>query len=336
MTVLVCTRRDDNFCIPQVLETIRASGTRAFRFDTDAYPTEAALSLELGPTGERRVLRTAEGELDLDEVSAVWHRRLPIGARIPREMEPALHQASVDESREALLGLLAALPAFQLDPWWVLRRAGHKQLQLSLARDLGFEVPRTLVSNDPHAVRAFAASCGGDIIAKPVRGFVIREEGQEEGEAVFTSRVRPEDLEDLESLRYCPMIFQERLPKALELRVTLIGDRVYVASVDSQSLEHARDDWRRGAYEFMDIWQPYELPPEVRGRLLTLMDRLGLNYGAVDIIVTPDGRYVFLEINPSGEFAWLTLQPGFPLSQALADLLVGRIPRRVPPSQLWS
>ena len=58
------------------------------------------------------------------------------------------------------------------------------------------------------------------------------------------------------------------------------------------------------------------------------MDRLDLNYGAIDIIVTPDGRHVFLEINPVGEFFWLELRPGFAISDAIADVLLGKCARR--------
>ena len=60
----------------------------------------------------------------------------------------------------------------------------------------------------------------------------------------------------------------------------------------------------------MDEWRPYDLPPEAEAPLLALMDFYGLNYGAADFILTPDGRHVFLELNPSGEFFWLEHGPG--------------------------
>jgi D-alanine-D-alanine ligase-like ATP-grasp enzyme len=58
------------------------------------------------------------------------------------------------------------------------------------------------------------------------------------------------------------------------------------------------------------------------------MDALGLNYGALDFIVTPEGRHVFLEVNPAGEFMWLMRYPGLPIAEALADVLAGRVARR--------
>lgn len=129
-------------------------------------------------------------------------------------------------------------------------------------------------------------------------------------------------------LHLCPMMFQEAVPKACELRLTIVGDRVFAASIDSQSLQRSKIDWRREGLQLLDQWNKYDLPGEVETKLLHLMDRLDLNYGAIEIVVTPDGRYVFLEINPVGEFFWLEIHPGFAISDAIADVLLGKSARR--------
>jgi glutathione synthase/RimK-type ligase-like ATP-grasp enzyme len=195
-----------------------------------------------------------------------------------------------------------------------------------VARELGLEIPRTLTTNDPSAVRTFAASCEGGIVTKMLSSFAVYEGGREM--VVFTNPVKPEDLADLSGLRLCPMTFQEMIPKALELRVTVVGERVMSASIDSQSSERAAHDWRRDGLRMIRDWQPYELPRQVEENILRLMDYFVLNYGAIDIIVTPDGRHVFLEINPVGEFFWLERSPGLPISDAIADVLLGRSRRR--------
>jgi glutathione synthase/RimK-type ligase-like ATP-grasp enzyme len=145
---------------------------------------------------------------------------------------------------------------------------------------------------------------------------------------VFTNPVKPEDLADLSGLHLCPMTFQEMIPKALELRTTVVGDRVMTASIDSQASARAAHDWRRDGLRLVQDWRAYELPREVEEKILRLMDYFVLNYGAIDIIVTPDGRHVFLEVNPVGEFFWLERSPGLPVSDAIADVLLGRARRR--------
>jgi glutathione synthase/RimK-type ligase-like ATP-grasp enzyme len=160
------------------------------------------------------------------------------------------------------------------------------------------------------------------MIVKMLSSFAIYDEqGQEK--VVFTNQVKPEELENLEGLDLCPMTFQERIPKALELRTTVVGNQVFTASIDSQNNQKARDDWRRQGLFMIKDWKPYELPTDVTEKLLELMKYFGLNYGALDLILTPDGRYVFLEVNPVGEFFWLECYPPhFPISQAIADLLL--------------
>src|SRR5438552_7295128 len=116
------------------------------------------------------------------------------------------------------------------------------------------------------------------------------------------------------------MTFQENIPKALELRATVVGDRTFTASIDSQGSEAAQNEWRKDGVALLRDWKEYELPPFVKERLLRLMDYFGLNYGAVDFILTPDGRHVFLEVNPAGEFFWLENCPGLPISSAIADV----------------
>jgi glutathione synthase/RimK-type ligase-like ATP-grasp enzyme len=324
MTILIVTRSNDPEAPDAVTRALEARGEQVYRFDTDLFPTQLRLVLDERAGGR---LSGPEGVLELRDVSAVWYRRSAMGARIPRELDPQLRLPSVEESRRVVFGMLAALGVFQLDALEQVRRAEHKPLQLELARSLGMEVPRTLMTNDPEAVRAFAASCPDGVVTKMMSSFAVYDErGQEQ--VVFTTPLEASDLEDLEGLDLCPMTFQERLAKTLELRVTVVGDRVMAASIDSQRLAGSRNDWRREGVALIDSWQPYTLPEPTERQVLRLMEALGLNYGALDFIVTPDGRHVFLEVNPAGEFMWLTQHPGLPIAEALADVLTGHAARR--------
>ena len=327
MTVVIITRSDDNECIDNVMKAILQKGGRAFRFDTDCFPTDVRLTAKYGPDGEMQSLASADHKVELRDVTAVWYRRTHFGGKIPESLDKQYRRASIGESRATVLGLLSALDAFCMDPLPVIRHAGNKQLQLRRAREVGLDIPRTLVTNDPAAVRSFASECQGGMVTKMQSSFAIfGEEGRES--VVFTTPIKPEDLEDLSGLDLCPMMFQEAVPKSCELRVTIVGDRVFAASIDSQSLQRAKIDWRREGQQLVDQWNKYDLPGEVEAKLLHLMDRLDLNYGAIDILVTPDGRHVFLEINPVGEFFWLELHPGFAISDAIADVLLGKCARR--------
>jgi glutathione synthase/RimK-type ligase-like ATP-grasp enzyme len=64
------------------------------------------------------------------------------------------------------------------------------------------------------------------------------------------------------------------------------------------------------------------LPPEIQDKCVRLVEQLELSYGAIDMVLTPEGRYVFLEINPNGQYLWIEEQTGMPISAALCDLLM--------------
>jgi glutathione synthase/RimK-type ligase-like ATP-grasp enzyme len=198
------------------------------------------------------------------------------------------------------------------------------------ARELGLDVPQTLFSNVPDDVRRFAARVKRPIITKMQHSFAVYREGVET--VVFTNTVGPDDLSSLEGLAFSPMTFQEKLDKRIELRATVVGNRVFTAAVDSQALEGAKLDWRKEGMTLLDAWWKYELPRPVERALLKLTKWFGLNYAAADFVVTPDGRHVFLEINAGGEFYWLQRTPGLPIVEALADVLVGTA-KRVDPGE---
>jgi MvdD family ATP-grasp ribosomal peptide maturase len=327
MTVLIVTRSDDNECIEYVTKAIGERGGRAFRFDTDRFPTDTTIAAQYGGTDDSIVIRNGHDEVELRSVSAVWYRRTRVGGGLPRDMDKQLFEGSVKESKTVALGLVSALDVFHMDRVVRIRHAANKQLQLRLARSIGLATPRTLVSNDPAAVRAFAKKCPEGMITKMLSSFaVFDEEGREQ--VVFTSPVNETHLDHLDELKYCPMTFQEKVPKAVELRVTVVGDRIFCASIDPHMSDRADHDWRRDGTGLVDQWQHYDLPADVGAGLLKLVDQLGLNYSAIDVIVTPDGRHVFLELNPVGEYFWLEQWPGLPISEAIADVLLDRAFRR--------
>jgi hypothetical protein len=126
-------------------------------------------------------------------------------------------------------------------------------------------------------------------------------------------------------VRYCPVTVQPYVDKRVELRVTVVGDRVFPVALDSQWTNHTRHDWRRGDHHH-GRYAIHDLPPDHAQRCVELVRRLGLCFGAIDLILTPDGRYVFLEINPNGAWLWMQRTTGLPIGAAICDVLMSREP----------
>ena len=129
----------------------------------------------------------------------------------------------------------------------------------------------------------------------------------EDGIAVlFSSPVNGDDLLDDATLQAAPGIFQANIPKLYELRITVMGHRVFATRLDSQSVPDARTDWR-AASESIPL-SPVDLPPAIGRACLEIMADLGIVFGCFDMIVTPNDEYVFLEVNEMGAFLWIERQ----------------------------
>lgn len=321
--VVVISRSDDITGMHgELRKELESRGVRVLRFNTDEFPTNAQVIF--GQDGDRQVLRFCAGgqQVELGPDDAIWYRRANWGGKLPQDMEKQLRHGCVTESEACLRGLLAAAPCFVLDPPELVRKNGHKPYQLRLAHSLGLLTPRTLITNDVQAARDFIQSCPQGVVAKMLSGFPIYDDQGEE-QVVFTTALSSQHMEKLDGLQYCSMVFQERVAKQTELRVTAIGGQLFAAAVDSQATQGAEVDWRERGVTLLRSWQPYSLPADVEAKLHAYMAAIGMQYSAIDLIVEPSGRHVFLEANPAGECFWLQYNsPHFPLAKALADVLL--------------
>ena len=102
-----------------------------------------------------------------------------------------------------------------------------------------------------------------------------------------------------------------------EIRVTVIDKKVFASSVYSQSNENTKNDWRKEKLEFSKV----EIPKEISNKCITLLQELNIKFGAIDLIKTPEDEYVFLEINPNGQWAWIESQTGQEMSDEIIKFL---------------
>jgi glutathione synthase/RimK-type ligase-like ATP-grasp enzyme len=298
-------------------------GVPNVRLDPVLFPASARLSVRFASGGlVHRSVSLGDQVLDLDEVTAVWVRR-PQEPRPVAELEGTpVGDFVASETAIATADLWETLDVtFVPAPRPVLRRAQFKMRQLQLAAQLGLELPPTLVTNDPDALLQFAEQ--HDRLITKQAGFSHNCQTPDGGHVVrYTEPLRPQDLVHVQSLELCPLITQAYVPKQLELRVTVVGTKVFTAAIHSQIAHHTRTDWRR--YDDTHVLiEPYELPRAIGNALIELNARLGLLYSTSDVVLTPDGRHVYLETNPSGQYLWTELAAGLPITAAIADLLVG-------------
>ncbi|GAA0929104.1 hypothetical protein [Virgisporangium aurantiacum] len=121
-------------------------------------------------------------------------------------------------------------------------------------------------------------------------------------------------------------MFQEYVEKAYEVRLTVIGNMFFPVTIRSQDADATRIDWR--GWNEMSYGDYHPLPDDLVKKVQTLLTELDLVYAALDFIVTPDGEYVFLEVNPNGQFIWMDTDLQLPMADCMADLLAAGGPLR--------
>jgi ATP-grasp ribosomal peptide maturase len=302
-----------------VVDQLNQRDVPVMRFDAAAFPQQLTLSAghasaEPGWTG---VLDDGRRTTRLEDVRAVYWRRPGRSTIADTVPEPYAAWAQ-NQADAALLNLLAALPGVR----WINnphhdRIAAHKPQQLTAATRCGLRVPRSLITNEPAAARAFARHVDAPLICKPVLGGRLPVD-EDRALMVATHHVNPEEFDD--SIRGTAHYFQETIGKAYEVRLVAVDDQVFGGTLHTTS-EQARTDWRTD-YEHIE-YGTTPVPDHIAHSVRRFLAYYGIVFGAFDFAVTPDGEWVFFENNPAGTWAWVENRTGLPIAAAHAEYLQG-------------
>lgn len=295
----------------EVRRHLDARGAAHSLVDTSQLPASARLTTTQAD-GDSWSANWSHGGVEDDPAAwrAMWWRRPQPFVIDPAVRDPQDRGFVIGECAAAVAGLWSCTDAVWVNDPDRDEAASRKMWQLKLAASLGLRVPRTCMTNDPQRAREFIASEPGAVIYK---SFSATPQTWRE-----TRTVGPGDEGMLDLVRFAPVIFQEAIPGGVDIRVTIVDGQLFAARISAGS----------SGYEYDFRIDPtstiteYQLPEAVEGLLLDLMARLDLWYGAVDLRLAPDGRHVFLEVNPAGQWLFVELATGQPISAALADLLV--------------
>jgi ATP-grasp ribosomal peptide maturase len=278
------------------------------RLDSGDFPASLSVEAEITEHGLRGRLLTPSRTADLANVRALYYRR-PTGFAFPHLDEQDARFA-LTQARYGLGGVLASLPGcLYVNHPHRIGDAEFKPAGLATAAAAGFLLPPTLITSSPDAAREFIKR-HDSVIYKPLSNPVYRVDGV--SSAVKVAEVSEADIDD--AVAGTAHLFQQRVPKVADVRVTVIGGEVFCVRIDSDLLDW-RTDYSRLTYT------PVEAPPGIRPALHRYMNRFKLVFGAFDFALGKDGRWWFLECNPSGQWHWLEDETGLPMRAALADLL---------------
>lgn len=298
-----------------VIDELARRGTSVARMDTGDFPIHMSVSATNESARWDGRLWTSSTTMELADVASVYYRR-PTFFRFP----PGLSNGdALWASAEARMGVGGVLMSMT-NALWVnhpvqIAGAEYKALQLCAAARAGLRVPCTVITNNHQAVMDFADGVGGPIICKALSSVLLAD-----GDGLkitYTTPVDPSSI-DPHRLAVTAHLFQEQIAKAFEVRVTMVGAAAFGVAIHADS-ERGRIDWRADYAALR--YERIQVPEQVASAMGAYLGSFGLNYGAFDFVVTPDGEWVMLECNPSGQWLWLQEETGVPIAAALADLL---------------
>ncbi|MCP3802284.1 ATP-grasp ribosomal peptide maturase [Allokutzneria sp. A3M-2-11 16] len=316
MTVLILAREFDP-TVDAVVSELTERQVPTFRADLGDFPQCLGMAAELRDGRWEGHLWTDHRAVALESVRSVWYRN-PSAFSFPDAMPLAERTYA---RREAVLGLGGVLAA--LDVLWAnhpnrCADAVYKPYQWAVAVSCGLAVADTQVTNSPEAALRFVGRARRGVITKSLGGAgIVAEDRVLIG---YTRRLTRADLTDLSGVAVTATTVQHWVPKAFEVRLTVIGDEWFPISIHAAS-EEAHVDWRADpaalSYGFVPI------PDEVVAGVRLFMRRMKLVYAGFDFVVRPDGGWVMLEANTGPQFGWLESATGARMSAAMAETLAG-------------
>jgi glutathione synthase/RimK-type ligase-like ATP-grasp enzyme len=322
--ILCISHSNDFYTIDIVIERLKELGKEVFRLNSDTFSDQLEFEYTVDQHGHTVRLKQDGVLVSLDAIEAVYYRKL-WHINVPDDLDDAFKNIYLQEyttMRSLFFESLRHLP--WMNPMELDHRIAENKLeQLVFARKSGLNIPETLITNEPEKVKTFFHTvCNGNMIAK-LHGSLSR---SMKGDTPFfpTTRIEESDLGRLETLVYCPMIFQQNIEKMYELRIIYVDGIFFTGKINAQASEAGKTDWR-AAKDIMPSWELYTLPEPICLALEKMMRDIGLYFGAIDMIRQKGGQYVFLEVNPQGEWGMIQRDLGYPIGQTIAEKLVARI-----------
>lgn len=330
--ILVFTNKEDAHPNP-VFDILTDRGVPFFRLNTEDLLTNYVFSWCANTKGfDFKIVDNNSGlSIKGSEISAVWERRPEPVESLPIHNTTEIDAHNLREGQAFLqfirhyIAHIPSIGSIVRD-----RVSSSKMMQYRVAHDCGFTFPDTVFSNNKASILELARKYER-VCVKPIDGLNVCDYDNNVDYVFFSQVLDSAEIDTIpdEAFHQTVSFIQEYVPKDFELRVTVVDSVVIATKIHSQELPEGKgkEDWRQG-YDYGLVFEEFHLPECIENKCRTLVHALGLNFGCLDLIVRPDGEYVFLECNPNGQWLWIELATGQKIAEAIADFFTSLEQRR--------
>jgi len=267
------------------------------------------------------LVRQGTREFRASEIKSIWPRRLTVSLTLEQQtkLETSSFRLWRSEWNRCLYGLYASMRTrFWINHISASSLADNKYFQFDVARSVGFNIPEMITSNNPAELKDFC-SFGPTAIKFMTQDIFMTEDGSFSG--IYVNRITGADLDNFESICENPITLQRYIEKDYEVRHTFVAGSHFCCKIESQRSNRACVDWRR--YDVANTPHSVISPPiQIAAKITSIMDQLGLSYGAFDFIVDKRGDWWYLEVNSAGQWLWIEDLLDLRISERIAEALI--------------
>lgn len=284
--------------------------------------------VELSLSSERLLFEFNGRVFNVNDFDTVWYRRGNLNSSF---FQPALFELS------SYPNMLNQVGRFLGNEWNILqfyifyvlegksrvlgsfqKSLVNKLINLNIAKQCGLIIPDTTITSKGCIVKNRLTAA--EQISKPISESETFQNTDGSILKMLTEVVNIDEINDEND--FFPSLIQENIKKWIELRVFFLGNRFYSMAIFSQSNSMTATDFRNYDNDKSNRMVPYKLPRSIENKLLKFIKHLGLNTGSIDMIVTLEREYVFLEVNPVGNIEMVSKNCNYPIEQEIANYLM--------------
>lgn len=315
--ILIITNKKD-YTTDFVIRRLHERKIDFFRLNTEDFPLRYSSSINIGNKIFYVELKSNRISVNFEEIKGIWYRR-PVKPRLPGiTLSSDDKEFAIRESSEFLNNLWTILD----NKNWVsnpnsLRMAERKAFQLKKAIEAGFDIPATSISNDPELLSDYYKNLKKQVIVKP-----ISHGDFSSGKfAIFTNDLSTlPNIPDFQQAYLSPLIIQEKIEKISDIRTTVFDNIAF--SFEIKHKDNLKTlDWRVLNPDELE-YKLIDTPKLIQEKILNLMNLLDISFGAFDFAYTKSRKWIFLEVNPNGQWAWLEQMTSVCMTDSLIDLLL--------------
>lgn len=324
MILIFSIQTDSSTC--DVIDWLVSEKIDFVRINMDDYTIVNSVKIEINNNGNNIVLLYKDKKIDLEDVKGVWYRRggsfnlsqsinwaeLNISDIVKQELKLDLWNES-----KSLINFIHMCLKNKKNINNFFSSSPNKLLMLKEAVDCGLKIPKTIITSSKSDLIKFINECG-NVITKGI------DESLHFGDDENFYSVYTEEIVNLDVVpqKFFLSKFQQKINKVFEIRVFYFFKQFYSMAIFSQENEQTSTDFRKYDSQKPNRNIPYELPLKEKNKIIKLMKRMDLNCGSLDLIYDKDEEFIFLEINPVGQFGMMSTPCNYNLEKIIAEKLI--------------